>query len=152
MCFHSGLILIHRRSLSDDGKAAELSNKLCEESAGAISSLLKTYNEQFCSSLSDPMVLHAAFTSALVHLVLLLQPNIVTYRSALKALRSTKQILLNFAATSSPASRILNDLQELATKWEIAPANSPTFWNRTSLEPNPVDLTFLDSFAPPLIG
>ncbi|KAL2826614.1 hypothetical protein BDW59DRAFT_160804 [Aspergillus cavernicola] len=74
IAFHSGLILLHRRSFNDDGKAAELSNQRCEDSAAAITNLLKAYQEHFPHILADPLVLHAAFTSALVHLVLLLQP------------------------------------------------------------------------------
>lgn len=77
----------------------------------------------------DPMVIHAAFTASLVHLVLLLYPDIVTYRSSLRALRSTTRILSTFSETSPYAAAVLVDLQQLATKWSISPANSPKFWD-----------------------
>ncbi|RDW76829.1 fungal specific transcription factor domain-containing protein [Aspergillus mulundensis] len=95
LCFHTGLILLHRRLLGDPGQTAELSNRRCQESASTITTLLKPYRDIFPNTLSDPMVLHAAFTSALVHLALLLQPDIVSYRSSLRALRVTKEFQFN---------------------------------------------------------
>ncbi|KAH8667706.1 hypothetical protein BGZ61DRAFT_311964, partial [Ilyonectria robusta] len=126
--FHAGLILLHRTSLNEVGRGAELSNQRCRESAATITTLLKSYYGHFKESVADPMVLHAAFTAALVHLVLLLDPDIVTYRSSLKALRSTTRILSEFSHTSPYAANILTDLQEFATRWSILPANSPKFW------------------------
>jgi hypothetical protein len=90
------------------------------------------------------MVLHAAFTSVLVHLVLLLQPDIVTYRTSLKAIRTTKQILFSFAKRSPPARIILRDLRQFATKYDISPANGPKFWAVSSDEPGGGALWDLD--------
>ncbi|KAL3477425.1 hypothetical protein BJX99DRAFT_257454 [Aspergillus californicus] len=145
LSFHTGLILLHRRSLNDIGEAAELSNRRCEESASAITGLLKSYQEHFPETLADAMVLHAAFTSALVHLILLLQPDIVTYRSSLNAVRTTKRMLFAFTKISPPAEMILRDLQEFATKYDISPANSPTFWAVPSGQPP--DLMLYDRSA-----
>ncbi|KAL4793196.1 hypothetical protein BDV19DRAFT_391418 [Aspergillus venezuelensis] len=128
LSFHTGLILLHRRSLDDSGKAAELSDRRCKESASTITTLLKHYCQHYPTTLADPMILHAAFTSALVHLSLLLQPDIVTYRSSLKALRTTRQILHGYTEIFSSAATILADLQALAVRWDISPANTPTFW------------------------
>jgi hypothetical protein len=110
------------------GRGAELSNQRCGDSAATIASLLKSYQESFRETLADPMVLHAAFTGALVHLVFLLHPDVVTYRSSLKALRAMTHILSEFARKSIYAETILTDLQEFANKWDIIPANSPIFW------------------------
>ncbi|KAJ9209724.1 hypothetical protein DTO166G4_8675 [Paecilomyces variotii] len=128
LSFHAGLILLHRRSLGDDGQAAKLSNQRCEESAATITSLLRSYHENFPCTIVDPMVLHAAFTSALVHLSLLLKPDVVAYRSSLQALRTMKRILLTYTRRSPHASTILEDLRDFATRWDISPVNSLNFW------------------------
>lgn len=139
MCFHAGLILLHRVSLCDEGAAA-LANQRCRESAAAITTLLKSYNDHFGCSTADPMVIHAAFTAALIHMVLLLYPDTVTFRASLTALRSISRILARFASFSPYATLVLADLQEFAVKWAISPANSPVFWARTPWETSTEEL------------
>lgn len=129
MCFHASLILIHRASLKDNGKDRELANNQCRTSAGAVTSLLRTYQRDFGDRpVLDPMIVHAALTASVIHLVELQNPDPSAYRKAVRALRLTVNILASMAPSCAYAKIAHDDLRQLATEWEASPACSASFW------------------------
>lgn len=125
------MILLHRPSLKQTSAESELANNRCLESASTITTLLKTYRERFSNSIADFMVIHAAFTAALVHLVLLDHPEISSYHKTIRALRSTMTSLAWMTPKSEYAKEVYADLKHFAMSWSIKPANSPMFWENS---------------------
>lgn len=134
MCYHSGLILLHRSSLKDDGPSGDLAKVQSRKSAGIIASLLITYSQVFGYRVVDFMVIHSGTTSALLHLAQLSDqvPNI--YRSAVRALKSTSTVLSRMARHSGYARVAYDDLKEFALECDNAPANTALFWPGYELE------------------
>ncbi|KAK1700192.1 fungal-specific transcription factor domain-containing protein [Colletotrichum godetiae] len=128
LCYHAGMILLHRPSFQFDGEQDRLANSPCLESAYAISGLLKAYREQFSNLVVDFMVLHAAFTGALVHMIMLEHPAVASYHKSMRALRAIIDFLGWVIPHSQYARSIHQDLQNFASTWSIKPINSAIFW------------------------
>ncbi|KAE9569160.1 hypothetical protein CGMCC3_g14755 [Colletotrichum fructicola] len=60
------------------------------------------------------MVIHAAFTAALVHLVLLDHPEVSSYHKIIRALRSTVKSLAWMIPKSEYAKEVYTDLKHFA--------------------------------------
>ena len=128
MCFHAALVLLHRPSLTGNGKPADLAKQQCRDSAATITRLLQVYQELYHGKLMDVMVVHAAFTAALVHMVMLLSPDVSIYRSSIRSLKLTVRALIRMTLVSSYAETVYFELRQFAVQWNISPANSDSFW------------------------
>ncbi|KAF0323538.1 zn 2cys6 transcription factor, partial [Colletotrichum asianum] len=128
LCYHSGIILLHRPSLKQTSAESELANNRCLESASTITTLLKIYRERYADGIADFMVIHAAFTAALVHLVLPDHPEVSSYHKTIRALKSTMNSLTWMIPKSEYAKEVYTDLKHFAMSWSIKPSNSPMFW------------------------
>ncbi|KAK1634567.1 hypothetical protein BDP81DRAFT_492378, partial [Colletotrichum phormii] len=119
LCYHAGMILLHRPSFQVDGEQDRLANSPCLESAYAISGLLKAYRKQFSNLVVDFMVLHAAFTGALVHMIMLEHSAVASYHKSMRALRAIVEFLGWVIPHSQYARSIHQDLQTFASTWSI---------------------------------
>ncbi|EEU34528.1 uncharacterized protein NECHADRAFT_88022 [Fusarium vanettenii 77-13-4] len=128
LCFHSGLIQLHRPSLKAGGTAASTSHYYCRESAKSISSLLKKYRQHFDNRVMDFMVIHSAFTGALVHLVLLEHPHLASYHSSIRGFKIIIDTLRWIMPWSGYARKVHDNIKKIAFAWGISPVNSATFW------------------------
>lgn len=120
MCFHAALVLLHRPSLTGSGEGAEMAKQQCHNSAAAITRLLQVYQDLYNDKRIDVMVVHAAFTAALVHMVLLLSPDGTTYRSSVRSLRLTVRALARMIPVSNYAKTVYGELQRLAAQWNTS--------------------------------
>jgi hypothetical protein len=132
MAFHAGLVLIHRPSLADKAKMADLAIRRCRESATIIVRLIHKYLEIYGdpkkNASIDFMIPYSAFTASVVHMVMLLDPDAITYRSSLRVLKTVVKALWTMLPSSEYTYTVYKELQDLALHWNISPANSYQFW------------------------
>jgi hypothetical protein len=128
LCYQSGLILLHRSSLKDDGPSGELARTQSRKSAGIITALLKTYEQNFGHVVTDFMVLHSAFSAALVHLTVLQNSDTTTYLSAVRALKSIITVVAAMSQQCGYAKVVYDNLRNFAIEHRIVPATSLSFW------------------------
>jgi hypothetical protein len=77
------------------------------------------------------MVIHSAFTAALVHLVLFEHPQIATYHACFRGLKTIVSFLKWVNPSVKYARMVLEDIKDFALTWNISPANSRQFWDET---------------------
>ncbi|KAJ4354707.1 uncharacterized protein N0V89_006444 [Didymosphaeria variabile] len=128
MSFHSGLILLHRSSLKDEGASGELAYQQSKRSAGHVAAFLRAYHDCFPNSTPNFMVVHVTLNASLVHLTLLQTRDATTYRSAVRALKSSVKILAQLVQQCEYARIAYDYLRQFAFQYEIIPANSESFW------------------------
>ena len=129
MCFHSGMILLCRASLTDEGEDQEQVKKQCSFSANTVTALLRVYHNCIGDRpIADPMVVHAALTAAAVHIVQLRGSAASTYLGAVRSLKGTLKILATIVQRCGYADIAYRDLRQFAKDYDAIPANADAFW------------------------
>jgi hypothetical protein len=127
MMYHTTIILLFRPFGSQKQVAGIPASpwELCTTSATSIVTLLKLYRSRFSLHYIVNLAVHMVFTASIVHLVNATSSNESLRRTSKNALRTCISGFAEIGEVWASASKSLQVVESLQTKWQLQSASSP---------------------------